>query len=58
MLNPFKREEKELDTPKEEIKVEVKAKEAREPLYATILKDYGGLESNIPVNHQYWQIRP
>ena len=27
-------------------------------LHAAILEEYGGLESNIPVNHQYWQIRP
>ena len=23
-----------------------------------VLKDYGGLESHVPLNHPYWKIRP
>jgi hypothetical protein len=26
--------------------------------HAKILREHGGLESNIPVNHLYWQTRP
>jgi hypothetical protein len=33
--------------------VEVK----EEPEYVKILKEYGQ-ESNIPINHRYWKIRP
>jgi len=29
-----------------------------EPEHAKILREHGGLESNIPVNHHYWRIRP
>lgn len=27
-------------------------------LYAQILQEHGGLESNIPVGSNYWRIRP
>lgn len=26
--------------------------------YQKILREHGGLESNIPIKHRYWQIRP
>jgi len=32
--------------------------EIEESEHAKILKEHGGLESNIPINHRYWRIRP
>lgn len=38
---------------------EPNVEEMKEELeYAKILRAHGGLESNIPINHKYWKIRP
>lgn len=29
-----------------------------EPPHSKILREYDGLESNIPIHHYYWRIRP
>jgi hypothetical protein len=29
-----------------------------EPAYVKILKEYNGIESNIPINNPYWKVRP
>jgi hypothetical protein len=29
-----------------------------EPTYARILREHGYMESNIPLNSEYWRIRP
>ncbi len=29
-----------------------------EPEHSRILREHGGLESNIPIHHRYWRIRP
>jgi hypothetical protein len=29
-----------------------------EPEYMKILREHGGLESNIGINHPYWKLRP
>ncbi len=29
-----------------------------EPEHSKILREHGGMESNIPVGHLYWRIRP
>ena len=28
------------------------------PEYMKILEEYGGLESNVPINSPYWRLRP
>ena len=35
--------------------IEVKKEESE---HAKILREHGGQESNIPINHHYWRIRP
>ncbi len=52
-------EEKEETKPEMPVVARDKPEELKpKSLHAAILEEYGGLESNIPVNHQYWQIRP
>jgi len=29
-----------------------------EPEHSKILREHGGMESNIPIGHLYWRIRP
>lgn len=41
--------------PEEPIKEEIK----KEPSYSEkVLAEHNGLESNIPINHEYWKKRP
>ena len=71
--SPFDKKTSDIKIPKVEIpKVEVfkekietlkvdEDKESQEPIessHAKILKSYGGVESNIPINHGYWKLRP
>jgi hypothetical protein len=52
--------EKSLDLLKrKETKEEVKKEEVKEePEYARILRECGGIESNVPLNSPYWTLRP
>lgn len=36
----------------------VEKEQKEESEHAKILREHGGLESNIPVGHYYWTIRP
>lgn len=49
MTEPHKEVKKEEEAPKT-------AKEMLEKLQE-VLKNYGGQESNIPMNHEYWQLQ-
>lgn len=45
----------------EEVNLEDEINQERiknEPEYAKILREHGGLESNIGIGHKYWKIRP
>lgn len=65
--NPFGSKPSLLIHKKEEVKpvevIEVKAQEEKvippnESEHARILREHGGLESNIGIRHHYWKIRP
>jgi hypothetical protein len=50
--------EKSLDLLKhKEVKKEEIKKEEAEPEYAKILRECGGIESNVPLNSPYWILR-
>ncbi|MBI3334382.1 hypothetical protein HYZ97_02760 [Candidatus Pacearchaeota archaeon] len=72
MDNPFKQRQEQrnkiLSKKDEEIKkkeiaelektFELEDTKERFEFAARTLKEYGGLESNIPVYHPYWKLRP
>lgn len=45
--------------PVEEDSVKTVEEPVKEELeYQKILREYGGIESNIPINSPYWRLRP
>ncbi len=61
-LNPFDAKDKLTKEEKAKEVVELEDMKAlpspKEPEYIKALREYGGLESNIPINHPYWKMRP